>query len=98
MSNRHEFDETCAGDLRLWRATFETLLTAYRGFRPDPEDWNRRAPGRGALARPFGREVEDPDRMIGWGEEQLANPLASEIVVRSISVGNMRDARAATFA
>ena len=95
MGYRYEFDDTYAGDLTLRRANYEMLLDGYRQLRDALEEWNQRALGNGAAKRPYEKEVGDLDIMIAWGDEQLAHDEAWEIVVKGISVGSMRYAKAA---
>ena len=97
MTYRYEFDSTSLGNLHLRRPRYETLHAAYRQLRDALQEWNRKALDHGALEQPYRREVEDLDGMIAWGEEQLANADASEIMVRGISIGSYRYAKAALF-
>lgn len=95
MTYRYEFDPTSLGNLSLHRPKYETLHAAYRQLRDALEEWNRKVLDQGASAKPYQKEVEDLDRMIAWGEQQLANADASEIMVRGISVASARYATAA---
>ena len=90
MSYRYAFDRTSLGDLCLRRPAYETLLAAYREFRDALNEWNRRALENGARAAPYENEVEDLDRMIARGDEQLARPQPWDITVRGISVASAR--------
>ncbi len=95
MSYRYQFDEKRVGDLRLMRPTYEIVLAAYRELRDALEEWNQRALRHGGAEKPYKREVDDLNRMIEWGDEQLAHGQAWEIAVKGISVGSMRYAKAA---
>ena len=95
MSYRYEFDDTHDGDLRLRRSSYETLQDAYRRLRDELEAWNRRALDHGASKPPYEQEVEDLNRMLAWGEEQLAHAEARDITIRGISVASSRYAKAA---
>ena len=95
MSYRYEFNKTHAGDLRLKRSSYETLQDGYRRLRDELSAWNRRALEHGASTPPYEQEVDDLNRMLAWGDEQLAQTNASEITVRGISVGSLRYAKAA---
>lgn len=95
MTYRYEFDSTSLGNLRLRRSKYETLHAANRRLRDALEEWNRKVLDQGASAKPYQREVEDLDRMIAWGEQQLAHPDASEIMITGISVASARYAKAA---
>ena len=86
MTYTYAFDRTNLGDLRLRRSAYETLYAAYRELRDALHEWNRRTLENGALTRPYENEVDDLDRMIAWGGEQLAHPQASDITVRGLSV------------
>ena len=90
MSYRYEFDDTRDGDLRLRRTSYELLQDAYRGLRDELEAWNRRALEHGGSTPPYEQEVDDLNRMLAWGDEQLAEAGASEIAVRGISVAGSR--------
>ena len=90
MTYRYEFDPTSLGNLSLHRPKYETLHAAHRQLRDALEEWNRKVLDQGASAKPYQQEVEDLDRMIAWGEQQLANADASEIMVRGISVASAR--------
>ena len=95
MSYRYEFDDTRDGDLRLRRTSYELLQDAYRGLCDELEAWNRRALEHGGSTPPYEQEVDDLNRMLQWGDEQLAEAGASEIAVRGISVASSRYAKAA---
>ena len=95
MSYRYEFDDTRDGDLRLRRTSYEVLQDAYRGLRDELVAWNRRALDHGGSTPPYEQEVEDLNRMLAWGDEQLAHVGASEITVRGISIASSRYAKAA---
>ena len=95
MSYRYEFDDTRDGDLRLRRTSYELLQDAYRGLRDELEAWNRRALDHGGSTPPYEQEVDDLNRMLAWGDEQLAHSGANEIAVRGISVASSRYAKAA---
>ena len=95
MSYRYEFDDTCDGDLRLRRTCYEILQDAYRGLRDELDAWNRRALEHGGSTPPYEQEVGDLNRMLAWGDEQLAHAGASEVTVRGISIASSRYAKAA---
>ena len=95
MTYTYAFDRTNLGDLRLRRPAYETLYAAYRELRDALHEWNRRALENGARTGPYENEVDDLDRMIAWGGEQLAHPQAWDITVRGISVASARYAKAA---
>ena len=95
MTYTYAFDCTNLGGLRLRRPAYETLYAAYRELRDALHEWNRRALENGALTGPYENEVDDLDRMIAWGGEQLAHPQAWDITVRGISVASARYAKAA---
>ena len=95
MSYRYEFDDTWDGNLRLRRASYEILQHAYRRLRDELEDWNRQALDHGGSSLPYEQEVDDLNRMVAWGEEQLGHAGVSEIAVRGISIASSRYAKAA---
>ena len=95
MSYRYEFDDTRDGDLRLRRTNYEVLQDVYRGLRDELVAWNRRALDHGGSTPPYEQEVDDLNRMLAWGDEQLAHAGASEITVRGISIASSRYAKAA---
>jgi len=95
MSYRYEFDDTWDGNLGLRRASYEILQDAYRRIRDELEAWNRQALDHGASTPPYEQEVDDLNRMLAWGDEQLAHAGASEITVRGISIASSRYAKAA---
>ncbi len=59
------------------------------------EEWNQIAMTHGALEAPYKEEVEDLQRMIEWGEEQLRIENCHEVLVRGVSIGSLRYAKAA---
>ena len=95
MNYRYEFDDRRDGDLRLRRTNYETLQDAYRGLRDELVAWNHRALDHGGSTPPYEQEVDDLNRMLAWGDEQLAHARASEITIRGISVASSRYAKAA---
>ena len=95
MSYRYELDDTRDGDLRLRRTSYEILQDAYLRLRDELEAWNRRALDHGASTPPYEQEVDDLNRMLAWGDEQLAQAGANEITVRGISIASSRYAKAA---
>ena len=95
MSYRYEFDDTWDGNLRLRRASYEILQDAYRRLCDELEAWNRQALDHGASTQPYEQEVDDLNRMLAWGDEQLARAGASEITVRGISIASSSYAKAA---
>ena len=82
MRYRYEFDDTRDGGLRLRRTSYEILQDAYLRLRDELEAWNRRALDHGASTPPYEQEVDDLNRMLAWGDEQLAQAGANEITVR----------------
>ena len=94
MHYRYEFDEENAGDLHLNRSSYEKLLEAYRVLHNELEVWNRRTIEQGA-APPYVREVDDLNHRIEWSDKQLADTNTQEIIVRGITVGSLRYAKAA---
>ena len=97
MNYCYELDERTVGDLCLPRSSYETLQDAYRKLRDELETWNRRVREHGALTPPYEQEIADLDRRLKWGEAELANADAQEIMVRGISVGSQRYAKAALY-
>ena len=95
MSYRYEFDDTRDGDLRLRRPSYEILQDAYRRLRDELQAWNRRALDHGASSPPYEQEVDDLNRMLAWGNEQLAHAGATGITIRGISVASSRYAKVA---
>ena len=95
MIYRYEFDDTRDGDLRLRGASYKMLQDAYRALRDELKAWNRRALDHGGSTPPYEQEVDDLNRMLAWGDEQLAHAGASEITVRGISIASSRYAKAA---
>ena len=82
MRYRYEFDDTRDGGLRLRRTSYEILQDAYLRLRGELEAWNRRALDHGASTPPYEQEVDGLNRMLAWGDEQLAQAGANEITVR----------------
>ena len=95
MNYRYEFDDTRDGDLRLCRTSYDVLQDAYRGLREELVAWNRRALDHGGSTPPYEQEVDDLNRMLAWGDQQLAHAATSEITVRGISIASSRYAKAA---
>lgn len=95
MSYRYEFDKSKCGDLRLERASYEVLQDACRVLRDELEAWNSHALVHGGAKPPYEHEVEDLNRMLAWGDEELAHIEAREIVVKGISIASSRYAKAA---
>ena len=78
MSYRYEIDDTRDGDLHLRCTTYEVLQDAYRGLR---DEWNRRALDHGGSVPPYEQEVDDLNRMLAWGDEQLTHAGTTEITI-----------------
>ncbi len=95
MSYRYEFDDTRDGDLRFRRTSYELLQDAYRGLRDELEARNRRALDHGGSTPPYEQKVDNLNRMLAWGDKQLAVAGVNEIAVRGISVASSRCAKAA---
>lgn len=95
MVYRYEFDWTCTGDFGLNRGNYEILHEGLRLLCEELEVWNQHAlENRGAYP-PYEKEVADLRQLIDWGDGQLAQANAQQIVVRGISVGNLRYVKAA---
>ena len=94
MSYQYDFDHTSAGDLRLAHRQYEILHRAYRLLRDELSTWNQRVAGENGAKEPYMQETSDLDSILKWGERQLRGD-PWEIVVRGISVGSLRDAKAA---
>ena len=94
MSYQYDFDDTSAGDLRLARCKYEVLHRAYRLLRDELHAWNQRVGRENSAEAPYRDEVADLDGIIEWGECHLRS-VPREIVVRGISVGSIRYAKAA---
>lgn len=92
---QYSFDETRAGDWRLSRAKYEQLHECYKLILKRIEEWNQIAVAHGALEAPYKAEAQDFERMIEWGAEELGDKNRREIVVKGISVGSLRYAKAA---
>ena len=95
MSYQYAFDTTRISDLPLRRPAYDTLHAAERELRDALDEWNRRALENGARVGPYESEVEDLDRMIAWGDAQLARTQATHITIKGISLGSARYAKAA---
>jgi hypothetical protein len=94
MIYNYEFDNTRVGDFRLTTADFRILQEAYRLLREGLDEWNRRALANGAVRSPYEQEVDDLNRMIEWGDEQLAQP-GRIVLLHGLSVGTLRYEKAA---
>ena len=94
MSYQYDFDDTSAGDLRLARRKYEVLHRAYRLLRDELHAWNQRVGRENSAEAPYRDAVADLDGIIEWGECHLRS-VPREIVVRGISVGSIRYAKAA---
>ena len=75
----YAFDLKTAGNLRLTRRNYETLQLGFRLLHEALVEWNTRALEHGAADRPYKKEVKDLERMIKWGDEQLAHAEAQRI-------------------
>ena len=92
----YEFDTTTsphARDLRLSRRKYAVLLRGYRLLRDELQTWNERV-AQETDSPPYEREVKGLDNVIDWSQERIRSGLW-EIVVRGISVGSLRYAKAA---
>ena len=94
MSYQYDFDHTSAGDLRLAHRQYEILHRAYRLLRDELRTWNQRVASENGAKEPCRQETSDLDSILKWGERQLRGD-PWEIVVRGISVGSLRYAKAA---
>jgi hypothetical protein len=94
MSYHYGFDSTRVGDFRLSAVDFLILQDAYRLLRDELEGWNRRALENGGLRSPYEREVGDLNRMIEWGDQELARARTG-VFLNSLSVGTLRYEKAA---
>lgn len=81
MSYRCEFDDTWDGNLRLRRASYESLQGVYRGLRDELEAWNRRALEHGGSTPPYEQEVDDLNSMLAWGGERLAHAARTSFIL-----------------
>src|ERR1700731_2469648 len=95
MGYRYEFDWTGAGDLRLNRGNYNILHEGFRVLCKELEVWNQQALENHGAYPPYEKEVADLKQLINWGDEQLAQANAQEIIIRGISVGNLRYVKAA---
>lgn len=93
-SYEYDFDHTSVRDLRMPASKYAKLVEAYRFLREALQEWNERVPRETGAEAPYLMEVEDLDRMIHWSDEQFSNG-GREVVVRGISVGSLRYAKAA---
>lgn len=95
MAYRYTFDLTPTGDFTLRRENYMILHEGLRLLCEELEVWNKRAlENRGAYA-PYEREVADLRQLLDWGDGELAKANAQEIVVRGVTVGNLRYVKAA---
>lgn len=92
---QYEFDLTLVGDFRLSRANYQIVQEGFRLLREELETWNQRAMQHGAARTPFEQEVADLTQLIEFGDQQLSQSYPQEIVVKGISVGNLRYVKAA---
>ena len=97
MTYRYEFDSTEAGHRRFARADYIALQESLRLLRKELENWNELAITHGGTSRPYDREVADLDRMLAWGDKELAQENTSEIQFLGISVGSLRYLKAALY-
>lgn len=95
MSYRYEFDESYVGDLHIKRSNYKILQEAYRALRDELNIWNRRTLDQGASRPPYEQEVNDLNRILNWGDKQLADTNLQEITITGISIGSLRYAKAA---
>ena len=95
MTYNYEFDDKQVGDFRLSIADFLILQEGYRLLREELDGWNRRALANGALRSPYEREVNDLNRMIEWGDQELARARMSVVLLYGISIGTLRYEKAA---
>ena len=95
MAYRYEFDSSSAGDFRRNRANYEILHEGFRLLCKKLEVWNQRTlENRGAYP-PYEKEVEDLRQLIDWGDGQLAQANVQDVIIRGVSVGNLRYVKAA---
>jgi hypothetical protein len=95
MIYHYDFDQARAGNFRLTRTDYAILHEGFGLLRDELDAWNQRVLEHGAVQPPYRQEIADLTQLIAWGEEQLGQRTAHEIVVNGISVGNLRYAKAA---
>ncbi len=95
MGYHYEFDSTLTGDFRLSRMRYQVVQEGLRLLCDELKAWNQRATEHGATYPPYEHEVADLTQLLEFGEQQLGEANAQEIVVRGISVGNLRYVKAA---
>ncbi len=91
----YSFDDTRAEDWRLPTVKYRQIYECYILLLKKIEEWNQVAIAHGATEPPYKKEADDLQRMIDWGTEQLRDKDRSEVMVRGISVGSLRYAKAA---
>lgn len=87
---KYDFDQTTVGNFRFTREEYEMLQGALRLLAAKLKSWNAVALSHGALSAPYEMEVTDLDQMIRWGDEQLQDKAAREILTRGLSLGTLR--------
>lgn len=95
MAYRYEFDSTRAGDVGLSRGNYEILHEGFCLLCKELDTWNRHAVEERGAYPPYEKEVADLRQLIDWGKGELSQSNAREIVVRGVSVGNLRYTKAA---
>ena len=95
MGYHYEFDSTLTGDFRLSRMRYQVVQEGLRLLCDELKAWNQRAIEHGATYPPYEHEVADLTQLLECGEQQLGEANAQGIVVRGISLWNLRYVKAA---
>jgi hypothetical protein len=95
MTYRYSFDHTIVGDLRLTRANYLIVQEGLGLLSEELDVWNERALEHGAASQPYQQEAADLTHLMEWGSRELSQTNMPEIVVKGISVGNLRYVKAA---
>ncbi len=90
MTYEYSFDDTVIGDFDFERSDYESIHSGLIILRDRLNTWNRQALDHGATNSPYEPEVDDLDRMIGFGEERLLSSDGLHVSVRGISIGSAR--------
>lgn len=71
------------------------MVKALENLLIEVERWNDQALANGAASRPYDREAIDLASMVGWCNSQMDGPGAAEILLKGVSIGSLRYAKAA---
>ena len=96
MTYKYSFDSSDARFLKLPKRDYQFLQEGFQVICSELAVWNQKSLESGARYPPYEHELNDLQRMIEWGNNQLKKTnVYTSVVVEGISVGSMRYCKAA---